>query len=155
MKNCFKCNVKKPSSEFYKHSKMADGLLGKCKNCTKLDVSDRYKKLFENPAWLKKERERCRIKQERYRMSGLAVGCSKESRKRWAMKNMHKIAAHKIARRSAKTGEIATKTNCESCNRSGALQMHHPDYSKPTHVIWLCTKCHGIAHRKDRIDILC
>ena len=38
MKTCFKCGACKPLVEFYKHPKMVDGHLGKCKCCTKADV---------------------------------------------------------------------------------------------------------------------
>ena len=33
--------------------------------------------------------------------------------------------------------------------RCGArdVQAHHPDYSKPLEVVWLCSTCHGEAHR--------
>lgn len=27
------------------------------------------------------------------------------------------------------------------------VQAHHPDYSKPLEVIWLCVGCHGLEHR--------
>ena len=34
--------------------------------------------------------------------------------------------------------------------RCGAenVQAHHPDYSKPLDVVWLCPGCHGMEHRK-------
>lgn len=34
-KNCFKCNIEKPLTDFYKHPETTDGRLGKCKECTK------------------------------------------------------------------------------------------------------------------------
>ena len=37
MKTCFKCNRRLPITAFYKHNKMLDGRLNKCKECTKVD----------------------------------------------------------------------------------------------------------------------
>ena len=44
MKICFKCNTKKELKDFYKHSKMKDGHLNKCKECNKKDVQNNYAK---------------------------------------------------------------------------------------------------------------
>ncbi len=62
MKECFKCNVIKPLSDFYKHEAMGDGHLNKCKECAKKDVKSRYCVLIEDSEWKEKERARCRKK---------------------------------------------------------------------------------------------
>lgn len=41
MKKCFKCGREKDEGSFYKHPGTADGLLGKCKDCTRKDNSTR------------------------------------------------------------------------------------------------------------------
>src|SRR5438067_89036 len=39
-KKCFKCQCELPLEAFYKHPQMADGHLGKCKDCTCRDVQE-------------------------------------------------------------------------------------------------------------------
>jgi hypothetical protein len=39
---------------------------------------------------------------------------------------------------------------CEGCHLSLATQRHHPDYTKPLEVKFLCRSCHMNGHRNDK-----
>lgn len=148
-KQCFKCKETKLLFEFYAHPMMADGHLGKCKTCAKRDVAERTGRLENNPEWLAKERERCRVKQERYRRLGLAAQTTPEARERWEIKNPHKRKAERMATNAEKRGLLKKPKTCSRClTITHDLEKHHNDYSKPLEVEWLCTGCHGITRHK-------
>jgi hypothetical protein len=56
-------------------------------------------------------------------------------------------AARAQLNRAVRRGILQRPTTCEACGRSGKITAHHPDYSKPLDVEWLCYECHGIQHR--------
>jgi len=43
--------------------------------------------------------------------------------------------------------------SCEHCGTNEGITAHHPDYSQPLLVNWLCVNCHRELHRKDREQI--
>jgi len=45
-----------------------------------------------------------------------------------------------------KRGKVK-KLACQNCGNSRS-EAHHPDYSKPLEVIWLCRKCHQMFHEE-------
>lgn len=59
--------------------------------------------------------------------------------------------AHRAARRAEETGRIK-RHPCESCGTDRDLHMHHPDYSRPLFVQWLCVRCHGAEHKRLRAE---
>jgi hypothetical protein len=43
-------------------------------------------------------------------------------------------------------GDLQRADQCEEC-RADKPQAHHPDYSRPLFIRWLCRSCHGARHR--------
>lgn len=55
-----------------------------------------------------------------------------------------KLRARSLASAAVKAGRLIRKP-CERCGEQKS-QKHHPDYSKPLDVVWLCRPCHEIEH---------
>lgn len=132
-KECFKCHQVKPLEEFYPHSQMSDGHLNKCKECTKRDVSE-HAKTDKGREW---ERQRSQ----------------KPERKAWRLEYQRVLRARyperdkarKLAWRARLAGKLAPPAVCSVCGGSHPLEMHHPDYSQPLEVVWVCRACHHSA----------
>jgi hypothetical protein len=45
---------------------------------------------------------------------------------------------------------MATPATCEGCGKEVRIEKHHPDYTRPLLVIWLCKPCHAIADKVRR-----
>jgi len=55
--------------------------------------------------------------------------------------------ARQILRNAIRRGEITRSKICSKCHSSTPpIQAHHPDYSKPLSVSWLCVFCHADEH---------
>lgn len=137
MKNCFKCGNAKPLECFYKHPQMADGHLNKCKECTKNDVrAHRYSE----------SREKI-LQYDRLRANNPK---RKEKRKtiisNWVKKHPEKVSAQQKLRRAIKSGLIIKWPVCALPECDKKPEAHHPDYSRPLDVVWLCTAHHRQTH---------
>ena len=132
-KQCFKCKVIKPLTEFYKPPKMPDGHVNKCKECNKKDVKGNYQKNVENPLYIEKERKRGR--QKYHRLYNGTVKAKPENNARWAEKFPEKKKAYIMSQYLKKPF-----SDCEK---------HHWSYNEDHYkdVIWLTKKEHNKAHR--------
>lgn len=56
--------------------------------------------------------------------------------------------AGKAVREAIKNGLLVRSDKCEMCKKSAPYGTiaHHPDYSKPFEVQWLCQSCHSAQH---------
>ncbi len=130
-KKCFKCEAELPIVNFYKHPMMADGHLGKCKACARYDVRQNRKAKAD----YYREYDRQRSK-EPERIKAISASARKDPvkyRARIALQNA--VARGKVIRRP-----------CEQCGNT-RTDAHHPDYTKPLEVVWLCRKHHMDVHR--------
>jgi hypothetical protein len=132
-KECFKCKIVKPLDEFYKHKMMADGHVNKCKECNKKDVA---KHRLENLERIREyDRKRSKLKHR--------VEQRKEITKKWIEDFPEKRFAQKKLGYAIKSGKIK-KQPCWVCGETA--EAHHPDYSRPLDVVWLCTAHHRQTH---------
>lgn len=135
-KVCFKCNEEKPLSDFYRHPRMADGHLGKCKECAKRDVTERREANIEYVREYDRKRARTPKRIELHART-LAI---------YRREHPERVAANNAAQRAVASGKIKRKDRCELCGVSGRLEKHHPDYDQPLWVFFLCPVCHKAVH---------
>lgn len=133
MKACFKCDRCLPLSEFYRHPMMGDGHLGKCKTCARKDARDNREK--RRDYYLEYDRERSKTVERR---QGIRL-----SQVKWSDRQRARVLLHNAVTR----GKIVKPAQCEDCGVETKLDGHHPDYSKPLDVMWLCRRCHMRHHR--------
>jgi hypothetical protein len=135
-KECFKCKTIKPLTEFYKHSKMADGHLNKCKACAKNDVG---KHRSENLDRIRQyDRDRGKLDHR--------IKLATEMTRSWRAEDKRRQTAHTAVAKAIRNG-VLTRMPCERC---GAVKSegHHEDYDKPLDVMWLCQPCHKQRHKE-------
>jgi ribosomal protein S27AE len=136
MKTCFKCNVSKPLVNFYKHLAMADGYLGKCKECTKLDANNHRTNNLEKIRQYDRDRAK---NPERSKASA-------EISKAWRSEDKRRMKCHNAVARAIKSGAL-TRLPCVRCGEVKSL-AHHEDYDEPLNVMWLCQPCHKQRHKE-------
>lgn len=137
MKTCFKCLQDKPLSEFYKHNQMHDGHLNKCKECTKSDVGNhRLQNIDRIRAYdVSRARKPHRVA-SRIRIT-----------REYKLKYPERYEAMSALGNAVRSGKII-KQPCFICGNR-IVEGHHPIYSMPLDVVWLCKVHHREIHLSD------
>ena len=134
MKVCFRCSIEKPLTEYYKHKKMADGHLGKCKDCTRKDSIKRHYEITSTIEGLEKERQRHREKYHRLNYKEMQKVWDKD--KPWNKKQVYKNLRRKF-------------------NIPRGFELHHWNYNDELleDVVVMTTSEHKKLHRLMELDI--
>lgn len=64
----------------------------------------------------------------------------------WRKKHPEALKAYSQVRYALLRGDLIKPKNCSMCNRKVRLSAHHPNYSKPLDILWLCSSCHKLKH---------
>ena len=135
MKKCKSCNKDKELSEFHKHTIAPDGLRYSCKPCRRMEAQlynrDRPKS-EASKKWRKNNHDKF-------------IAQSRRTYKR----NPHKYSARRAVRDALRNNTLVKPSHCcintERCN--GSIDGHHPNYTKPLEVQWLCRTHHLAWHK--------
>jgi hypothetical protein len=133
VKTCFKCLSSKPLADFYRHAQMGDGHLNKCKECTKRDV---HQHRAGNLDMLREYDRRRASLPHRVALRARVVS-------EWKAAHPERRAAHVALGNAVRAGRIA-RLPCLVCGERA--EAHHPDYSRPLDVVWLCPAHHAQTH---------
>lgn len=141
LKRCSACEAEKARTEFYPHRGMADGLLGKCKDCKKADTA---KHRAENHAKI------CAYDRARFRRPERKANVLRTQRTQ-RMRDPQKARCRRITAYALRTKKLVPQP-CVHCGAHEQIQAHHPDYAKPLDVVWCCFKCHREIEHGQRVE---
>ena|SRR3990167_6009856 len=139
MKKCSKCNKEKKKKEFSKDTGKDDKLFVWCRQCC--IVYRRQHPYTEKQLTNKRRKDKEYQKRKRKNQKGYKT----EEYRIWRMKNPEKYKAHGILNYAIKKGEIK-RLPCVVCGATYRIAGHHPNYSNPLKVIWVCSIHHKKFH---------
>lgn len=149
-RTCTGCSTLKSVDAFATTTrKTPDGRVSKCRECISVLKRAYYIKSIE------RIRERQRkfdslphrvVAHRTYRTSSAGKETAERARRKAIQKHPEKFRARAAAAHAARTGKIE-KLPCRECG-SLKVEAHHPDYSRPLEVIWLCQRHHNDEHQR-------
>lgn len=141
---CAKCGLAQPPGNFYVDSgKRGHG--STCKMCCAARVAA-YR--AARPEWelarQKRYRERNREKRRAANRASRAAHRDQvlEYQRQRRANEPIKVLAWSAVSRAVRTGKLIRPSACGDCGAESRIEAHHPDYTKPLEVLWLCKACH-------------
>lgn len=133
-RKCFVCHEEKPLEDFRKNRSKPLRHEYMCRTCRRVyDV-------IQN-----QQPERI-VKMEQYRQDAGAIERNRERAKQAYADNPEATRARAMIAGLIRAGLIERQA-CQVCGTEIRVDGHHPDYSKPLEVIWLCRTHHWLIER--------
>ncbi len=149
MKICTKCKIEKPRAEFHRRAASKDGLRPHCKDCQKVYIRAYYQSNRAQIVGKVRKYRRSevgRITHKKHRQSEKGRAVQRRANRVYQLANPEKKKARDAISSAIQYGKIQRPIFCEECGLPAETQGHHPDYSKPLEVEWLCQDCHTEIH---------
>lgn len=132
-RTCFVCHVEKPLEEFHKNKNKPLGREYMCRTCRR----DCDRAQNQRPERIEK--------MEQYRQAESTMERNRERSKQHYIDNPEANRARAMIAGLIRAGLIE-RFPCQVCGKE-PTDGHHPDYSKPLEVIWLCRSHHWMIER--------
>jgi hypothetical protein len=145
--HCKLCNTTKDSSSFYASNKT------RCKECVKARVhAHRQENLerirsYDRMRGSMPHRVAARAEYRKTESGKLALA---RARKAYKNRSPERRSAHVALGNAVRDGRVIPWPTCAVPDCCGRPQAHHPDYSRPLDVVWLCDMHHKEVHAMAR-----
>ena len=154
MKSCPKCDRDKAEYEFGRNAAKPDGLAVWCLSCTR-DYGVQYRK--DNPEKCR-EYDRKKVRSPEYCRRKYEAKMRRIHGPDWKPRIFVQMTPEQVRERRRIRLLLKTETRsgrivplpCFVCGVS-KTEGHHPDYSQPLSVVWLCRKHHNAIHKNKGI----
>lgn len=130
LKHCRVCHFVKPASSFYPHQGR------ECKECTKARIANHRANNIEKIREYDRQRARLPHRVENAKRIG----------KEWRENNPDRRDAQIKLLNAIRSGKVVRWPVCAVPECNGKPEAHHPDYSRPFDVVWLCPAHHKQVH---------
>lgn len=145
MRKCTRCGLLQPVSNFGRHKYSKNGIRARCKPC-EVKANSEYRSTPKGRQTLKEYRSRDSVREAAKRSYDRWVRTDHGRRTKSLVESRYsdrRYARNAVAH-ALRLGSLVRQP-CFICG--AAAEAHHPDYSMPLVVTWLCPKHHKEAHR--------
>lgn len=147
--HCKICNTTKPDTDFYASNK------SRCKECVKARVNANRQANLERIRAYDRMRGSMPHRvaaRKAYQRTPAFAESHNAAVKRWEAKHPERRHASTTVGHAIRDGRLAPWPACAVPTCDCKPQAHHPDYSRPLDVVWLCDTHHKAAHALVRQD---